>query len=165
MLGNRRVAAALGAATLTSAVAGCSSGGGLTIGQATRTGTERLDAISTALVGQEQVTVPWQASSTTSAGVGCAKDDQRWVGVGTVTVKAPNTDGDSPPTRLVAALQNAGWHPGDSAGDLDQDPATVVPAVPADKDPAGLRLTVTVERTPDSWHYVVDLTSDCASRS
>ena len=164
MLGNRRLAAAAGTALLTASLAGCSSGGGPTIAQATRAGAAHLDALSTALVEHEQVTVPWHASSTTSAGVGCATGEQRWIGVGTVTVKAANSDGDSPPTRLVAVLQNAGWEAGASAGDLDQDPATMVPAVLRGRNPDGFRLDVTIERAADAWHYVVAASSGCAAK-
>ena len=163
MLGRRRRAVVLGAAVLATALAGCRSDDGLTVAQASRSGTERLDALSTALVGHEQVTVPWHASSTTTAGAGCGKGEQRWVGLGTVTVRAASADGDSPPTRLVAVLDDAGWQAGSNAGDLDQEPATVVPAAPKADDPAGLRLTVTIERAADAWHYVVDLTSACAA--
>jgi hypothetical protein len=51
------------------------------------------------------------------------------------------------------------------AGDLDDDPAVAIPAEPEGDNPAGLALTVTVERAERAWHYVVDMSSACATRS
>ncbi|MGY2875973.1 hypothetical protein ACVW00_003163 [Marmoricola sp. URHA0025 HA25] len=164
MLGYR-----LGAAVLTAAVAGtlggCSSHDGLTIGQAADLGSKRLDALESTLVGHDEPTVAWHAATGTTPKSGCAKGEERWTGVATVTVRARNDDGDSASTEVVGRLAGGGWDPGLQAGDLDDDPATAIPAVRVGKDPAGLVLTVTVERVQGAWHYVVAMTSACASRS
>ena len=164
MLGSRLTAAAI-AATLAGALAGCSSDGDLTVARATDLGTKKLAALESTLVANDEPTVAWHASSGSTPKAGCAKGEERWTGVATVTVRARSTDGDSASTEVVGRLGGAGWDPGLQAGDLDTDPAAAIPAVPRGSNPAGLDLTVTIERSQGAWHYVATMTSDCASRS
>ena len=136
----------------------------LTIKQAAGLGSKQLDALEQALTANEQATVACHASTSTTPMAGCSKDQERWTGVATVTLRARNDDGDSASTRVVGVLDGAGWDPGLQAGDLDNDPAATIPAVLKGKNSAGLDLAVTVERATGAWHYVVTMSSACASR-
>ena len=149
---------------MATALGACRSGEGITIDQAVSQGSKQLDALHGTLTSGATASVPWQATSGTTPGAECADDEERWVGVGTVTTEARTDDGDGAVALVAGNLGRGGWQTGLPIGDLDDDQAATVPAVLDGDNPAGLTLTVTVERAAQAWHHVVTVTSACATK-
>jgi hypothetical protein len=149
---------------MATALGACSSDDAITIDQAASQGSKQLDALQGTLTAGATASVAWQSSSGTTPSAECAKDEARWVGVGTVTIEARTDDGDGAVTLVAGNLGRGGWQTGLPIGDLDDDQAATVPAVLDGDNPAGLTLTVTVERAAQAWHHVVTVSSACAAK-
>lgn len=162
MLGNRRLAAALGAAALTASLAACSSGKDPgSSGEASAELTRQLQRLHERFTRDGTVAVPWHQATRSASAPFCGKGELRWDAVATVDVSSDNADGDSAHTRTVGMLDQLGWETGLGAGDLDDDPVTLVDARRGSAGSTRLDLNVTVERRGPAWHYVLAVATDC----